>query len=115
MNVETIGKICESLPNVEKEIKWKSDLAFMVGRKMFCIYDLESYPPSAAFKVPTEDFEELSAQMYFKPAPYFAQHHWVTVVDLEKVPPADLQRHIETSYRLVKAKLSKKVLKDIKP
>ncbi|GEP52606.1 hypothetical protein FNO01nite_32780 [Flavobacterium noncentrifugens] len=112
MDIEKIDKICKDLPHVEVEIKWKSDLVYMVARKMFCVIDLEAIPTSVAFKVSNEDFDEISTQINFKPAPYFAQHKWVTVINISEISTIELKKHIVKSYELVKAKLSKKVLRD---
>ena len=113
MDIETVEKICKSLPHVTDEIKWKSDLVYMIARKMFCVVDLEAVPTTVAFKVPEEDFEEISTAVNFKPAPYFAQHHWVTVVDFNKISVRELERYIETSYGLVKERLSKKAVGEL--
>ena len=110
MDIETVEKICKALPFVEEEIKWKSDLVFMIAKKMFCVVDLESVPTTVAFKVPVDVFEELSTANNFKPAPYFAQHKWVTVIDFNKISQKELSAHIRISYELVKGKLSKKAL-----
>lgn len=90
------------------EIKWKSDLVYMIAKKMFCVVDLDAIPTSVAFKVPDDAFEELSVCENFKPAPYFAQHKWVTVVDINKISLSALREHIETSYAIVRSKLTKK-------
>jgi predicted DNA-binding protein (MmcQ/YjbR family) len=113
MDIETIQNICKAFPNVKEEIKWKSDLVFMIAGKMFCVVDLESIPTSVAFKVPSENYDEISTTQNFKPAPYFAQHKWVTIIDFNKVSQSDLKLHIKTSYDLVRSKLSKKVLKEL--
>jgi len=113
MELEIIEQICFGFPNVESEIKWKSDLVFMIAKKMFCVIDLESIPNSIAFKVPDNDFEELASTNYFKPAPYFAQHNWVTLIEPNKISKKDLQNHLQTSYELVKAKLGKKALRSL--
>jgi len=113
MDIETVEKICKSLPFVEEDIKWKSDLVFMIAKKMFCVVDLESVPTAVAFKVPADVFDELSTTHNFKPAPYFAQHKWVTVIDFNKISQRELSDHIRISYELVKGKLSKKALKEL--
>jgi len=112
MDLALIEAVCTKLPHVESEIKWKSDLVFMIARKMFCLVDLEAIPTTVAFKVAVEDFDELSTLPYFKPAPYFAQHNWVTVVDIDKISLTDFQRLIEISYLLVKNRLSKKAIRN---
>ena len=113
MDIEEIDKICKALPHVEVEIKWKSDLVYMIAKKMFCVVDLEAVPTSVAFKVPNEDFDETSTQINFKPAPYFAQHKWVTVINIAEISTVALRKHLFKSYELVKARLSKKVLREL--
>lgn len=113
MTVSDISAICLSLPHTDEEIKWKSDLVYMIARKMFCLVDLEALPTTVAFKVPDDVFEEICAQPNFKPAPYFAQHKWVTVTDIEKISRSELRQHIKTSYGLVKARLTKKRLSEL--
>ena len=108
MDLPTLQSLALSLPGVEKEIKWKSARVFMVGRKMFFVIDLEGPPHAASFKVPEEEFEELAATANFKPAPYFARHHWVMIEDIGKARIGEWKQYIETSYRLVYEKLSPK-------
>ncbi len=113
MDIGTIEHLCKALPHATDEIKWKSDWVFMVARKMFCVIDLEAVPTSVAFKVPDEDFDALSTAPHFKPAPYFAQHKWVTLTDIGKITPAHLKKHIQTSYKLVYGRLSKKAQREL--
>ena len=113
MDIETIERMCQSLPHTEVGIKWKSDLVFMIAKKMLCVVDLEAVPTSVALKVADDDFEEISMQPNFKPAPYFAQHKWVTVIDVNKISQADLKQYIATSYDLVKTRLSKKKIAEL--
>ena len=63
---------------------------------------------SASFKVEEDQFEELAATTYFRPAPYFAKHHWVMIEDIAKAKISNWKEFIETSYRLVFDKLSAK-------
>lgn len=109
MDINQIQQICTDLPQVESEIKWKSDLVFMIARKMFCVIDLEAIPTSVAFKVPHDDYDEISTRENFKPAPYFAKNKWVTVIDIEKLKKPEAEAFITKSYELVMAKLPKKV------
>ena len=109
MDISEIQDFCTSLPHVESEIKWKSDLVFMIARKMFCVIDLEAIPTSVAFKVPHDDYDEISTRDNFKPAPYFAKNKWVTVIDIEKFRRSEAEFFIQQSYELVKVKLPKKI------
>ena len=79
---------------------------------MFCIAGL-STPVSMSFKVKDEVFDELSATVHFKPAPYLARYKWVFLDDTSAVNTRELKDYIRQSYELVKSKLPKKVLKEI--
>ena len=78
MDIEQIRAICLQLPGVSEEIKWEHDLVFSVGDKMFCVASLEP-PLRCSFKVRDEEFEELTQQPAFIPAPYLARAKWVQV------------------------------------
>src|SRR5688572_26993119 len=112
MNVESIQKICKSLPSVTEDIKWGNDLCFSIGTKMFCVAGLQT-PSSVSFKVKDEEFDEMSARDGLEPAPYVARYKWVLVTDLNKLSKKELEHYIRQSYELVKSKLPKKVLKGL--
>ena len=80
----------------------------MVGRKMFCMIDLEGPPNAVSFKVPDEDFEALSQQMYFRPAPYFGRYNWVMIDDMSKMNIREWKSMLKKSYDLVLEKLPAK-------
>lgn len=108
MDVETLRKICSSLPAVTEDVKWGNDLVFSVGDKMFCVASLEP-PFSSSFKVPDDEFDELSNRNGFTPAPYMARAKWVLVTDASKLNKKEWQQYIKQSYELVKTKLTKKL------
>ncbi|RZJ31991.1 MAG: hypothetical protein EOO48_00375 [Flavobacterium sp.] len=113
MDVEEIQNICNSFPMTEAEMKWRSDLVFMIGRKMFCMVDLQPAPPVVSFKVPDEDYETLSNEPGFKPAPWFGKNKWVAVTDNNVLGRRDWQRYLRQSYDLVVMKLSLKSKKEL--
>src|ERR1700745_533267 len=108
MNIENIRSICTALPAVTEDVKWGNDLVFSVGDKMFCVASLEP-PFSCSFKVPDDEFDELSSQNGFMPAPYMARAKWVLVTDPSNLDKKQWERYIEQSYELVKVKLTKKL------
>jgi predicted DNA-binding protein (MmcQ/YjbR family) len=112
MNIEVLRKFCLSLPAATEDIKWGSDLCFSIGGKMFCVSSMES-PLRISFKVPDEDFEELASQEGFIPAPYMARAKWVSLTDIKKLRPKELESYIRQSYELKKMKLTKKVRKEL--
>src|SRR5882757_2387523 len=108
MDIETIRKICTSLPAVTEGIKWGNDLCFMVGEKMFCVASLDA-PIKISLKVRDEEFEALSLSPGIIPAPYVARHKWVMVLDLTVLNKKEWQAYITQSYNLVFEKLPKKL------
>ena len=108
MNIETIREICSSLTAVTEDVKWGNDLVFSVGDKMFCVASLEP-PFSCSFKVTDDEFDELSNQNEFMPAPYMARAKWVLVTDPSSLNQKQWERYIKQSYELVKIKLTKKL------
>ena len=108
MDLDTLREICLAHPSATEEVQWENHLLFKVGGKMFCITSLDD-ANDTAFKVPDEDFDELSATDVFIPAPHMARAKWVKVVQPSALKLPDWKRYIAQSYALVKAKLPKKV------
>lgn len=112
MDTDTLRLFCLNLPAVTEDVKWDNDLCFSVASKMFCVSSLEP-PFKIAFKVPDEEFEELSNTEGFMPAPYMARAKWVLVTDLSKLNKKEWEHYIYQSYELVKAKVPKKTRKEL--
>lgn len=111
MDIEDIRIICQEMPGVTEDIKWKHDLVFSIGGKMFCVVGLDQFPTTASFKVKDEAFEEISNWPNFKPAPYVAKYKWVLIEDITKMRKAEWEKHLKQSYTLVKDKLTVKLRK----
>ena len=109
-NIEDIQAFCKKLPGVKEDIKWGADLCFCIVEKMFCIVPLEG-ELSITFKASPEDFEELILRDGIKPAAYLGRSKWVTVTDITALSRKELERYIEQSYELIKAKLPRKLRK----
>ena len=112
MDTDLIRNICMSLPAVTEDIKWGHDLCFSIGGKLFCVCSLEP-PFSVSFKVPDEEFEELSQTIGFQPAPYMARAKWVMANEEARLNKRSLELYIKKSYELKKAALTKKLRKEI--
>ena len=113
MNLEFIRGYCNGLPHVTEDIKWGNDLCFSIGKKMFLVAGLQT-PASVSFKVTDDEFEEMSSREGFEPAPYVARYKWVLNKDLKRLSKKEWEHYILQSYNLVKAKLPKKTLKELK-
>jgi predicted DNA-binding protein (MmcQ/YjbR family) len=112
MDIDQLRAICTALPAVTEDIKWGHDLVFSVGGKMFCVASLEP-PFTCSFKVRDEEFEELSGQDGFEPAPYMARAKWVLVTKPGKMNKKEWERRVRDSYDMVKQKLTKKARTDL--
>lgn len=112
MNTETLRNLCLQLPAVKEEMKWEADLVFTVGGKMFCVTSFEE-PFKASFKVPDDLFEELCNREGFVPAPYLARAKWVMVSNAAGLTKTEWESSIQKSYELVKAKLTKKQIREL--
>jgi predicted DNA-binding protein (MmcQ/YjbR family) len=107
MTIETLRKICQSLPAVTEDVKWGSDLCFSVANKMFVVVNLEP-PHQVGFKCTAETFGELVERPGIIPAPYMARNMWVQEQSLgETLTRRELEALVRTSYGLVVAKLPK--------
>jgi predicted DNA-binding protein (MmcQ/YjbR family) len=107
MDIDQLRAICAQLPAVTEDVKWDHDLVFSVGGKMFCVASLEP-PFTCSFKVADEEFETLSSQDGFEPAPYMARAKWVLVNKPGKMNKKEWARRVGESYEMVKQKLTKK-------
>ena len=113
MHIEAIQQFCKSLPGVTEDIKWEDHLCFNIGGKMFLVTSLTNQPLTFSFKATDDDFAELSHQPGFIPAPYMARHKWILCEDAAAVPQQQFENLARQSYDLVKAKLPKKLQKEL--
>lgn len=113
MDSETIRSICQKLPHVTEDIKWGNDLCFMIGGKMFCVVVLNT-PTKVSFKVTDEEFGDLTVRPGIIPAPYVARYKWILVEDITVFNNKVWQHYITQSYQLVKSKLPKKIVSQLK-
>ena len=109
--------LCGAWPGVTRDIKWGEDLVFSVGGKMFAITrpDTAAYGQRLALKVADERFLELTDQFGIEPSPYLARAHWVAVTEPQRFATAELEALVRDSYALVRARLTKKLQKELGP
>lgn len=108
MDIETLSTFCKSFPNVTEDIKWGHDLCYSIGGKMFCVLGLEQ-PLMMSIKVKDAEFDELTAMIGIKPAPYVARYKWILVEDFSLFKKQKWEEYITQSYQLVHDKLPKKL------
>ena len=91
---------CEKLPHATHDIKWKKDLVYSVGQKMFACFNAEG-GPGVSFKTTPANFAQLTQTPGVIPAPYAARFHWVYVQRDDALPAAAVCELLRESYRLV--------------
>ena len=107
MNIEELREMCLGFPGVTEDIKWENNLVFSIGGKMFCLADLDP-PLQVSFKVPEEEFPELTSTPDIIQAPYFARMKWVSVLEESRFNHREWEHYLRQSYELVKSKLPRK-------
>lgn len=112
MNIESLRTFCLSLPGVTEEVKWESDLCFLVGGKMFCVTYADA-DQGASFKVRDEEYRNMIAREGIIPAPYLARAKWIYVIDFLWLSDAEWEHYVRQSYELVKEKLPKKLRENL--
>jgi len=108
MDIETLQRICLSLPSATEDIKWGNDLCFSVGGKMFCACGLEP-PLMITIKVEDDEFDELCSSSDIRMADYVGRYKWVTVENAARFSVVEWELRIKKSYSLIAARLPKKL------
>ena len=116
MNVDTIRKLCLSLPDATENLQWEDELCFKVRGKIFAMVGLSSVPQRLVFKSDPEAFQELLEHEGVVPAPYVGRYKWLMLENLDVLSKPEIDRCIKKSYAMVaaKAKPSRSRIKKIK-
>ena len=77
---------------------------------MCCVAEASFY---RLIQVKDEEFEELSSQNGFIPAPYMTRAKWVLITDPSKLNKREWEKYIKQSYELIKMKLTKKLRQEL--
>lgn len=112
MDIETLRRVCLALPHATEDVKWGADLCFCIGEKMFCVTGLQG-DFGVSLKVKDEEFDTLTETDNIRPAAYVARYKWVSIDNPARFTQKEWEHYIRQSYELVKAKLPKKLLKEL--
>jgi predicted DNA-binding protein (MmcQ/YjbR family) len=105
--------IAMALPAATKVVQWGDSDVYKVGGKVFAICGLsKAEGGGVAFKVSEIGFMALTDGGPARQAPYFAKGQWV-IADLEDLTAADLSGWLESSHRLIAAKLTRAVKREL--
>lgn len=110
MDIEQVREFALALANVTEDMPYGNDwLIFRIGGKIFMHIWLESPEPTCAVKLEPEYGMQLRERYDgVRPAYHLNKQHWNDLY-LDLIDDNLVKEWIQTSYRLVYAKLPKKV------
>lgn len=116
MNYTDFNAFCESLTATTHVVQWGDADVWKVGGKVFAIGGWsQSDQPAITFKVSDSNYHFLSGEPGYRPAPYFATRgmKWIQQHGVPVPPDADLHYYLTESHRLVAAKLTRKLRREL--
>ena len=112
MTTEKLTEYCMGFKGVKESIKWEDHLCYTIGERIFCMAGMNDNS-AVNLKVSPEDFEELTEREGIEQAPYFARGQWIAIHKRNALKPKEWEHYLEKAYQLIKAKLTKKMLREI--
>jgi len=115
MDRATFNSFCAAMPATSHVVQWGNADVWKVGPKVFAICGWADGRDAYTFKVTEIAYEVLQEQPGIRPAPYLASRgmKWLQNYEQPGLSDAELCRHIEISYELVAAGLSKKKRREL--
>lgn len=116
MNYDEFNEFCAALPATTHVVQWGNSQVWKVGGKVFAIGGWgKDDKPAFTFKVSEYDYQLLSEQPGFQPAPYLASRGmtWIQQYDTSPDMDEELKYLIEESHRIVSLGLTKKKQKEL--
>lgn len=112
---DEINAYCKSLPQVTHVVQWGNSDVWKVGGKVFAVCGWSDGESAVSFKVSDLAFEVLSDMPGIRPAPYLASRgmKWVQVYGDPGLPDDELKAHLDASYDMIVAKLTKKLRSEL--
>jgi predicted DNA-binding protein (MmcQ/YjbR family) len=110
MDRATFNAFCAAMAATSHVVQWGNADVWKVGPKVFAICGWADGRDAFTFKVTEIAYEVLQDQPGIRPAPYLASRgmKWLQHYEAPGLSDAELRQHIEISYDLVAAGLSKK-------
>ncbi|MEN8894120.1 MmcQ/YjbR family DNA-binding protein [Planktotalea arctica] len=110
-----INAYCKSLPHTTHVVQWGNSDVWKLGGRVFAVGGWADGDNAVSFKVSELGFEVLSDMPGIRPAPYLASRgmKWVQVYGDPGLGDAELKAHLEASYEMIKAKLTRKLRSEL--
>ncbi len=110
MTRDEFNAFCGAMKATSHVVQWGNSDVWKVGGKVFALCGWNEGKDAFTFKVGDIAFEVLGDAPGIRPAPYLASRgmKWLQVYEEGGLSEASLKEHIEESYRLVVAGMTKK-------
>lgn len=110
MTRDEFNAFCKSLPATTHVVQWGNSDVWKVGGKLFAVCGWNDERDAFTFKVSHMGYEILSDMVGMRPAPYLASRglKWIQQYDEGGLSDTELKAHIQASYDMIAAALSKK-------
>ena len=111
MTYQGYNSFCRSLPATSYVVQWGGSHVWKVGGKVFAIGGWQkSDGPAYTFKASELNFQVLSEQPGFRPAPYMAARgmKWIQQYDSAENTDETLKYYLKQSHQIVSLGLTKK-------
>lgn len=110
MNIEEFREFCLSLPESNEKMPFQafraaqSILAFYVGGKIFCFFNIDDFA-ACTVKCDPELIDELKARYKAVSNPYnMSRKYWISIRFNEDMPDDEIRYWTQKSYDLVSKK-----------
>ena len=116
MTYDQYNSFCDALPASTYVVQWGNSYVWKVGRKVFAIGGWANHDkPAFTFKVSELNFQVLSEQPGFRPAPYIAARgmNWIQQYNDAENADETLKYYLSESHRIVSLGLTKKKQKEL--
>jgi predicted DNA-binding protein (MmcQ/YjbR family) len=116
MTYDEYNDFCRSLAATSYVMQWGDSHVWKVGGKVFAVGGWQhSDSPAISFRASEHNFDILSEQPGFRPAPYMATRgmKWIQIEDTSSISEDELKYYLQESYRIVSLGLTKKMQKEL--
>lgn len=107
MNIEDFREFCLSLPGSSEKMPFtvfraaQSILAFYVGGKIFCFFDIDRFD-ACTIKCTPDVIDELKARYNAVDVPYnMSRRHWISIRFNDDMPDKEIRYWTRKSYEII--------------
>ncbi len=110
MTRDDFNDYCRAKAGSTHVVQWGNSDVWKIGGKLYAVCGWNDGRDAFTFKVSEMIYEVMQDQPGYRPAPYLASRgmSWLQIFEPEKVSGADIRQHIDASFDLVTAGLTKK-------